>query len=90
MEGSGRKEVEGKERGGCRLSGSLCEMGCISHLKAIKLKQTNKQTNSPAGSLIKEIQLSITLRTKSYTVQQWVTIQTGSAKLQTVRIYWPT
>jgi hypothetical protein len=77
------KEVEGKERDGCRLSASLSEAGCISHLKGIKLKQTN----SPAGSLIKEIQLSITLRAKSYAVQHWVTRQTSPAKLQPVHIY---
>jgi hypothetical protein len=67
------KEVEGKERNGCHLS----EAGCVSHLKGIKLKQTN----SPAGSLIKEIQLSITLRAKSYTVQHWITRQTSPVKL---------
>ena len=36
------KEVEGKERDGCRLSASLSEAGCVSHLKGIQLK--NKQT----------------------------------------------
>jgi hypothetical protein len=77
------KEMEGKERNGCHLSASLSEAGCISHLKGIKLKQTN----SPAGSLIKEIQLSIISRAKSCTVQHWVTRQTGPAKLQTARTY---
>jgi hypothetical protein len=36
MEESGRKE-----RDGCHLSASLSETGCISHLKAIKLKHIN-------------------------------------------------
>jgi len=38
------KEVEGKERDGCRWSASHKEAGCISHLKGVKLKQTNKQS----------------------------------------------